>query len=533
MGDEFQLSFTQHVPDQFLPTYTKVASEYTQTVHGAPIDNIILSMKKRGVYVIRTQCEKDSKKLEGKYLTYHFGKNDQNQVKVKFEKLPKFQYYRNPIWITIDWTEESSFRLVENTEYDSLFKQYGTIIVQTHDDTYMKGMRNGRKKLRLDLNVEKIDRFQTIQLPIVILGREDEALTAYGKVKITYRGQPVFCKECSTDHVDRCPERVKREALEKEEEKLRENDITTLIIGDSNLRYTNKKALNADVISSMGAKIGHIANELTFIDKEKYDHIVVAVGQNNIDTDPEINEKNWKKHTNYQLTKLRDELDALAQNGRTITMLEIPEVEMTEYSEKTKKMKNYIDEMSRAICKTGNKDNRKDLYSTIVVTKNELVDIEATDDYRHITQLHQQVRLMKIDNTLENKLIRTGKELTVDKKYSEVTTHYRLGCDRCTMIGHSATNCSVEFNNKRVLSTDSAAEQSKPKKTNNSIKAIDSDIDKQSGVEAAEVSLDYEDPGGDSGGWSNFNKKYDDVDSAWLPPDIERYMQTLPCHPSQ
>ena len=67
---------------------------------------------------------------------------------------------------------------------------------------------------------------------------------------------------------------------ENEIKEQKERETKTLIIGDSNLKLVNRNAVLADVIASSGAKIGHISNQLSFENTDKYDNIVVFAGIN-------------------------------------------------------------------------------------------------------------------------------------------------------------------------------------------------------------------------------------------------------------
>ena len=76
----------------------------------------------------------------------------------------------------------------------------------------------------------------------------------------------------------------RRKGKRKEEKLDREVKTKTLIVSDSTLRMANHKAMNADIISILESKIGHINNSMNYnSDIFKYDNIVMAAGLNNID----------------------------------------------------------------------------------------------------------------------------------------------------------------------------------------------------------------------------------------------------------
>ena len=63
---------------------------------------------------------------------------------------------------------------------------------------------------------------------------------------------------------------------------MKEEKTKTMIIGDSNLKLVNGDSLLADVVSSSGAKIGHISNLIDSENLDQYENIVVCAGTNNI-----------------------------------------------------------------------------------------------------------------------------------------------------------------------------------------------------------------------------------------------------------
>ena len=82
--------------------------------------------------------------------------------------------------------------------------KFGTIIEPTHDDTNELGMKNGKKKLRIDLDKKlNIGRIQWIEAQVT--SDEGEIKNTKGKIRVFYPGQPVFCRDCQTDHVGKCP----------------------------------------------------------------------------------------------------------------------------------------------------------------------------------------------------------------------------------------------------------------------------------------------------------------------------------------
>ena len=75
-----------------------------------------------------------------------------------------------------------------------------------------------------------------------------------GRVNFYYRGQPYLCKECQLKHQEKCPQKIAKEAAEREGEVNRLSKVHTLIVGDSNLRRVNESAFSAKTDCATGAK---------------------------------------------------------------------------------------------------------------------------------------------------------------------------------------------------------------------------------------------------------------------------------------
>ena len=141
---EYKLDFTTLMLRNDLPNYRQVLSAYTQTIPGAPM-NVCFYPKRAGIFVVKTNSDKDAQKLENSTLIYSYGKKNEKQVKIKFEKMPKFKLYCDPKWITMDWIQDSGLRFAENKVFDDFMSKFGTIIEPTQDDTNEFGMKNGKK----------------------------------------------------------------------------------------------------------------------------------------------------------------------------------------------------------------------------------------------------------------------------------------------------------------------------------------------------------------------------------------------------
>ena len=190
-----------------------------------------------------------------KYVTYYYGKNQMNQLKVFLINLPKFKFYSNAEWVIFDWLNDGNFRFVKNNQLDDFFiRIYGDVIVNVEEEKNEFGMFNGRSKTRIDLSKGKhMERVQMLELEVELeYGSKQKSK---GKVKIFYQGQPVFCKRCSKGHDKKCPAQIKEEESLKDYEMKRQEKGINFTVSDSEFRHENQRALFSDTNVASGAKI--------------------------------------------------------------------------------------------------------------------------------------------------------------------------------------------------------------------------------------------------------------------------------------
>ena len=449
------------VVKQYIPRYNVAITEYLQ--QGFPSD-IIFRQKKPGLFIITLNKEVDLKRIEGKKLLYKYGKDKKNETTIRFEKMEPFQFLQNPKWVTIDGIMDSGLRLAENSEFDQQMKTFGRLLVPTHDDTEENGVKNGRKKLRLDMYPGvTIQRWQTLQCrvksqEVSYVDRPTLPVYAQGKVKIFYRDQPVFCKGCRIDHIGRCPVREQEEYVAKVKEEERKLEVNTLILSDSNGRYINQQATRADVETVTGAKIGHVINMLDQVDNfEHYQAVVFSAGQNNIDGSEFVNFDKWKHANTPQLQVLSKWVDGLVKAGKKTVIVEVPDVDAATATDSVTKQKNYLNKSFKTIAASANKNffdnphnaDKDKKVERATVIKGEMEGCVGNevkyDDWRHISKINCDSRVVQIMTALDPiPFIRAGNKLTVEKKYSAVSTSYRLGCEFCTLTGHTSTSCELK-----------------------------------------------------------------------------------------
>ena len=90
------------------------------------------------------------------------------------------------------------------------------------------------------------------------------------------------------------------------------------MIGTSNMRWMDEESLTSDVTCIPGAKIGHIANQLTVTDAANIDTIIVVAGCNNVD-DAVIEKEQldkWEQQTAKELAEMENAVCDLAKEGK-------------------------------------------------------------------------------------------------------------------------------------------------------------------------------------------------------------------------
>ena len=345
------------------------------------------------------------------------------------------EFRTNPKFVYIDWWQDSGLRFATNDSFDKWISEFATIIKScTDDEDRDTGFRNGRKKIQVDFNKGKeIGRFEWMECGI--FQPNGQPGTAKGKVKITYRDQPVHCRTCATDHVGRCPVREKQEVEKLVAEEARASLVKTLVIGDSNLRHVDQVGTTAKVCVSTGAKIGHTANAMKFEAVGKYENVVIHCGQNNIIVKP-TNIQQWDAQLKEEMSQLSSQISKLdARNVKTV-IVNVPKSELAMTSNSTKSMRNKINAQLKSIAETSN-------HVTIVnVNDNLNEEIDAWSDYRHYSEVMCGKMLAAVNVALDSKLLRDRMPSTTPRKYQQVHASYRLGCGVCTNTDHSEESCT-------------------------------------------------------------------------------------------
>ena len=437
MSTEFSVDFTTLIPQGFLPSFKQATSAYNQTIPNCP-KNIRFrqNSKKRGEFFITVFSEEDAKRLQGQKIRFDYGPRGKYNAQVKLVRQAAYVFRTNPKQVYIDQIFDSGLQFAANEEFDTWLEQYVTVIRKTSDDRDNdSGFLNGRKTAYVDFNKNKeIPRFTEMELNVVTSNCDVE--TARGEIKVTYRNQPVFCRLCKADHIGRCPIREKEEVDKREEDRLRQPKIKTLLVGDSNLRHVNEQATTATTRVATGAKIGHAANVLKFEEPSVYPNVIIHAGGNNIQQGVRSFSA-WENQLRYESDQLHQQLQRFPGQK---TIIGVPTSEQATASTETHKMRESINEELKKLAQTVN--------ANFLLVDDEIgEDEEAWVDYRHYSEVMCAKVLESIDASLhdDQKLLLRGKRSTTPRKYGKVNSSYKLGCTACTKMGHLEEGCSKSF----------------------------------------------------------------------------------------
>jgi hypothetical protein len=369
--------------------------------------------------------------------------------------------YVNPKYINIWGTYESELGgFITNEQLTKLFSEYGSIIIPVQDvhDLSENVWSIDKKNFRIDLDKGKhIPR----RCPVEHTTKDDKIVKA--DLRVTYKDQPRFCRQCVAEHTGDCPLWLEKQKRLQEIKEQKEKDTKTLIIGDSNLEKVNSNALLADVVSSSGANIGHISNQLKFEKLDTYENIVIFAGINNI---PAPNEKGdetliWKQ-ISMELDELESRLSSQAKKGKNIYLTQVTNAKHTSTpraaSLRIKINNRYIEMVANLRKKGAAKKAKVDIITWPVLT--------SEDDFEMVKAISEQATinyLHKVCKKVGDEKIRATYLVTklTAYQYSNVPSTYPLGCYKCTAMNHSRDDCPADFTKKRQASSDLDAHPTK------------------------------------------------------------------------
>ena len=453
MALQYLLDFTPYMAQKECPKLHEVQTFLTCSVTDLPRGNMIIQQQ-IGKFTLKVHDSEKGKALENKVLKYFLpgDKQGKNPIPIKIIKKTEYQRFVNPKYVNIWGVHESEIGdFVNNEQLTKIFSEYGTILIPVHDvhDLSENVWSIDKKNFRIDLNKGKtIPR----SCPIEYTTSQGKLLKA--TLRVTYKDQPRFCRQCIAEHTGDCPLWLEKQKRLQEIKTQKELETKTLIIGDSNLKQVNSNAILADVVASSGAKIGHISNQLKHEKLDKYENLVIFAGVNNIPPAHEnVDEKVLWGQISNEMDGLEKELAQHVVKGKNIFLTQVAKARHTQ-SPRAAKLREKINKKYVSMSENLKKQNKK--VKTGVITWPAVV---SESDFSSVKAISEQATIKFVQEVTErvgNKKLRAtylDTKLT-SYQYSNVTSTYPLGCYQCTEMMHSREECPLELTKKRHASSE-------------------------------------------------------------------------------
>ena len=453
MTIEYLIDFTSHVHQQLCPRLNEVQTWLNCTVVDLPRGNIILQ-NQPGRFTLKVFDNEKGKKLENRIIKYFLpgDKEGKNPICIKISKKPLQKRFINPKWVNIWGTFESDLGgFITNEQMTKLFAEYGSMIVPVHDvhDLSENVWALDKKNFRIDF-----DKGTHIPRNFTVEHKTAEGKVIKASLRITYKDQPRFCRQCVSDHTGDCPKWIEKQKRLQEIKEQKEKLTKTIIIGDSNLKQVNSNALLADVVVSSGAKIGHISNQMNFERLDAYKNIVILAGINNIPNQNEIYDtEKMGEQIQTEMDGLEKKLSAQMEKGTNVYVTQVAKAAHT-MSKRSDGLREKINDKYTSMINNLRKKPKGKKAKCELITWPETMDehqfssIKAINEQSTVNYLHLVCQKVG-DQTIRANFL--DSKLTC-YQYANVTTTYPVGCYKCTKMSHSVDECTASFSKKRQAS---------------------------------------------------------------------------------
>ena len=214
----------------------------------------------------------------------------------------------------------------------------------------------------------------------------------------------------------------------------------------------------ATVTSSTGAKIGHIANQISFEKLDKIENVVINAGQNCTNDIEKLDKDKWQERTRSEISEMEKQVVNLMNKGKRVFVMAVPPVPATTSTSQRKEGRKYINKNLKKLVQSGITKGAPG--TAVFLEENEGNFHPATDflDERHLTPIAIERVIRKIEEMLpaDQKLRNTKlTEHATCKPYKGCYGTYPIGCSFCTQMEHQEHECKVKTGQeKRNHSTD-------------------------------------------------------------------------------
>ena len=464
MTIEYTIDFTPFLPQKQAPKLNEVQTWLNCNISDIGRGNIIIQ-NKPGVFILKVHDDAKGQSLENRKVKYFLPGDTEGKkpVIITITRREWRKKWVNPKYVSIWGVYKAELdEVLTNKQLTKHLEMYGTILEPVEDVLDLSDDSSwalDKKKCRIDLDKgDHIPRNLHLEIP------SDDGIVK-GTLRITYKDQPWYCRRCVLDHDGECPKRMNDRKREDEIREQKARDTKTLIIGDSNLKLVNSKAILADVVASSGAKLGHICNQLQHESLDKYQNIVVFAGINNVPgPNDRMDEGSVSKQVDKEIKSLEKELAKQVIKGKNIFLTQVANPTHARNTPKNVKIRNKIN---------------KELHDlkTRLKAKNKKVNVDTInwnvfhddEDYNTVKAISEKAIISfigKVDEKIEGGIRAKYLDtiLTADP-YSSVRPTYPMGCYKCTEVDHSEDFCTSDLNKKRNRSEETEGQGPPPKST--------------------------------------------------------------------
>ena len=461
---ELMIDFSQHLPKHMIPPYRKMVSLLTQTVPEFTRGSAMLTQGRNGQFHLKVYDKIKGNQLLGRKIDYFPEEGKNHMISIPIQENKPSQRYKNPKNITMVGFDRYPANQIENAQLDDILKHHGLIINRT-EDIYSEVFLTGKKKVRMDLcNGSEIPRNLHIEFT------NQDGYKRSATIRTYYYDQPYFCNRCSLTHVTKCPKLLEDQEIKVRMNEQKKDKQQITMVGDSNFRCINENSIMASVTSITGGKIGHICNQINYVDVSKSSNIVLSSGQNCLNDADTFSKDDWEKKTNAEIDRYEKLAKKLKNEGKNVFILGIPPTPITQMSKETTSARTWINKKLSQISQQSmqeKKNTGKGIISYICEEDGNYNETTDFTDERHLSELAVNRMLSTLNNILPNGQKLYDPSLTdkpTGKPYRACYGTYPVGCQVCTSVGHNELTCSYVVGNKRNLSTGSESDSKKTKK---------------------------------------------------------------------
>ena len=430
--NELFIRFRGYMNSWDVPKYTDIAltaAAYFQ-VEGMMCRPIYVSGELVYKFGFRKEIPKDGHQLEflcrGKtYKVPLYSWSPQNEDKRKTKRAGTL--------ITMRRAGDGALALVPADEYDRALEKLSLELIVPTKFQRIK-----------DTQVFNGNRFCVVTTPENLksipnsLAIRNPANNGLHTVRLTFKGQEVFCDRCQEGHVGQCPAlKAFYEARKIKQQMVDNDEILSKIYSDSTLRHVETLGLTADVCAMSGGGIGQVIQaSLDDPNSIKHERIVIMGGTNDMKTQNFPSTEVFAANVDNALQKLAD---AAPLAPEKLFFL----VQQQPYEEETEDEDAGGDPRVPIFMTPEHRIRQLYLHSKMKDVANSIVNVETVNVKYHAdhTGHPSEAGTAQILQTLHDmqltpsSLIWNEQFIVNPKPYRGVESIFRYGCNACKRYG--------------------------------------------------------------------------------------------------